>query len=196
MVRAIEIARQTGGNLTEVFDQIAATIRERTRAHAAIALGQAGQAAAVDDLIQILDDKRMKAVDLKVAAGGFSAGQVVEPGLYEWAALDGRLSPAPDLVVAQVVGGALEAPLRTIAENAGHDSGEVFIEVSELKGSRGRNAFTGEYSDLVKDGVIDPTDVALTALRNAVSIAGLNLTTDALITDVDDHDEPVVNAVG
>ena len=61
--------------------------------------------------------------------------------------------------------------------------------------SRGFNALSGEYSDLVKDGVIDPTDVVLTALRNAVSIAGLNLTTDALITDVDDHDEPVVNAV-
>ena len=95
----------------------------------------------------------------------------------------------------KVVGGALEAPIRTIAANAGFDAGEVFTEVSELKGSKGFNAFTGEYSDLVKDGVIDPTDVALTALRNAVSIAGLNLTTDALITDVDDHDEPVVNAV-
>ena len=95
----------------------------------------------------------------------------------------------------KVVGGALGAPIRTIAANAGFDPGEVFIEVSELKGSKGFNAFTGEYSDLVKDGVIDPTDVVLTALRNAVSIAGLNLTTDALITDVDDHDEPVVNAV-
>ena len=90
---------------------------------------------------------------------------------------------------------ALEAPLRTIAENAGFDPGDVLVEVSELKGSKGFNALTGEYSDLVKDGVIDPTDVALTALHNAVSIAGLNLTTDALITDVDDHDEPVTNAV-
>jgi chaperonin GroEL len=95
----------------------------------------------------------------------------------------------------KVVGSALGAPIRTIAANAGFDPGEVLIEVSELKGSKGFNAFTGEYSDLVKDGVIDPTDVVLTALRNAVSIAGLNLTTDALITDVDDHDEPVVNAV-
>ncbi|MEE3180752.1 MAG: TCP-1/cpn60 chaperonin family protein, partial [Planctomycetota bacterium] len=95
----------------------------------------------------------------------------------------------------KVVGSALEAPIRRIAANAGFDAGEVFTEVSELKGSKGFNAFTGEYADLVKDGVIDPTDVALTALRNAVSIAGLNLTTDALITDVDDHDEPVANAV-
>ena len=95
----------------------------------------------------------------------------------------------------KVVAAALEAPLRTIAENAGFDPGDVLVEVSELKGSQGFNALTGEYSDLVKDGVIDPTDVALTALHNAVSIAGLNLTTDALITDVDDHDEPVTNAV-
>ena len=95
----------------------------------------------------------------------------------------------------KVVAGALEAPIRKIAANAGFDPGEVFTEVSELKGAKGFNAFTGEYSNLVKDGVIDPTDVALTALRNAVSIAGLNLTTDALITDVDEHDEPVVNAV-
>ena len=89
----------------------------------------------------------------------------------------------------------LEAPLRKIAENAGYDPGDVLVEVSELKGPKGFNALSGEYSNLVKDGVIDPTDVALTALRNAVSIAGLNLTTDALITDVDEHDEPVVNAV-
>ena len=95
----------------------------------------------------------------------------------------------------KVVAAALEAPLRKIAENAGYDPGDVLVEVSELKGANGFNALSGEYSNLVKDGVIDPTDVALTALRNAVSIAGLNLTTDALITDVDEHDAPVVNAV-
>ncbi|MEC7775103.1 MAG: chaperonin GroEL [Planctomycetota bacterium] len=95
----------------------------------------------------------------------------------------------------KAVAAALEAPLRKIAENAGYDPGDVLVEVSELKGAKGFNALSGEYSNLVKDGVIDPTDVALTALRNAVSIAGLNLTTDALITDVDEHDVPVVNAV-
>ena len=95
----------------------------------------------------------------------------------------------------KVVAAALEAPLRKIAENAGYDPGDVLVEVSELKGAKGFNALSGEYSNLVKDGVIDPTDVVLTALRNAVSIAGLNLTTDALITDVGEHDVPVVNAV-
>jgi chaperonin GroEL len=78
---------------------------------------------------------------------------------------------------------ALEEPLRRIAENAGIDGAIVIGKVEESKGGRGFNAATGEYEDLVAAGIIDPTKVVRTALQNAVSVAGLLLTTDAAITD-------------
>jgi chaperonin GroEL len=95
----------------------------------------------------------------------------------------------------EVVGAALEEPLRRIAENAGYDPGEVAAEVADLKGCVGFDAFKGEYTDLVKAGVIDPAKVVVTALRNAVSIAGLNLTTNVLVTDIPDDGEPAIGAV-
>jgi len=78
---------------------------------------------------------------------------------------------------------AMEEPLRRIAENAGKDGAVAIGKVEELKGSRGFNAATGEFEDLVAAGIIDPTKVVRTALQNAASIAGLLLTTDAAITD-------------
>jgi len=85
---------------------------------------------------------------------------------------------------------ALEAPLRQIAENSGRDGGVVVEEVKEMKGSNGFNAATGEYEDLVKAGVIDPTKVARIALQNAASIAGLMLTTNVMVANLpEDEDE-------
>jgi chaperonin GroEL len=78
---------------------------------------------------------------------------------------------------------ALEEPLRRIAENAGMDGAVVVGKVEESKGSRGYNAATGQFQDLVAAGIIDPTKVVRTALQNAASIAGLLLTTDAAVTD-------------
>ena len=78
---------------------------------------------------------------------------------------------------------AMEEPLRRIAENAGVDGAVVAGKVSESKGTVGFNAATGEFEDLVKAGIIDPTKVVRTALQNAASIAGLLLTTDAAVTD-------------
>ncbi|PYS82967.1 MAG: chaperonin GroEL [Acidobacteria bacterium] len=78
---------------------------------------------------------------------------------------------------------AMEEPLRRIAENAGKDGAVAIGKVEELKGSKGFNAATGEFEDLVAAGIIDPTKVVRTALQNAASIAGLLLTTDAAITD-------------
>ena len=94
-----------------------------------------------------------------------------------------------------IVSEALEEPLRQIAENAGYDPGEVVAEVADRKGRVGFDVLTGEYTDLVKAGVIDPAKVVVTALRNAVSIAGLNLTTNVLVTDVPDDGEPALGAV-
>ncbi len=82
-----------------------------------------------------------------------------------------------------IVKKALESPLRTIAENAGVDGSVVFQEVSKSKGSKGYNARTGEYEDLKKAGVIDPTKVTRVAIENAGSIASMVLTTECVISD-------------
>ncbi|MDR5804934.1 chaperonin GroEL [Caballeronia sp. LZ001] len=78
---------------------------------------------------------------------------------------------------------ALEAPLRVIAANAGDEPSVVIAKVLEGKGNFGYNAATGEYGDLVENGVVDPTKVTRTALQNAASIAGLILTTDATVAE-------------
>jgi chaperonin GroEL len=78
---------------------------------------------------------------------------------------------------------ACRAPLTQIADNAGQDGGIVCEKVSEAKGNSGYNAATGQYEDLVKAGVIDPTKVTRTALQNASSVATLLLTSDALVAE-------------
>jgi chaperonin GroEL len=83
----------------------------------------------------------------------------------------------------QIVKKALEAPLRIIAENAGVDGSVVFQEVAKGAGAHGYNARTGEYEDLKKAGVIDPTKVTRIALENAGSIASMVLTTECVISD-------------
>ncbi|MCA1593454.1 MAG: chaperonin GroEL [Acidobacteria bacterium] len=78
---------------------------------------------------------------------------------------------------------AMEEPLRRIAENAGVDGAVVIGKLEDSKGSRGFNAATGKFEDLVAAGIIDPTKVVRTALQNAASVAALLLTTDAAVTD-------------
>ncbi len=78
---------------------------------------------------------------------------------------------------------ALEEPLRWIAENAGLEGAIVVDKVKKAKGSQGFNAQTEVYEDLLEAGVIDPTKVVRTALQNAASVAGLLLTTEALIAE-------------
>jgi chaperonin GroEL len=78
---------------------------------------------------------------------------------------------------------AIEEPFRQIAENAGVEGSIVINKVREGKGNYGFNAATGEYGDLMEQGVIDPVKVVRTALENAASVAGLMLTTEALIAE-------------
>jgi chaperonin GroEL len=89
---------------------------------------------------------------------------------------------------AEIVGRALEKPVRILAENSGQDGAVVADEV-RIRGEKnfniGFNALTGEYEDMIKAGVIDPTKVARSALQNAASIAGLMLTTEVMITRID-----------
>ncbi len=103
-----------------------------------------------------------------------------------------RALPAVDKVKAEgdedvgvdIVRRALAAPLRLIAENCGAEGSVVLERVLAKKGSFGYNAATGEYCDLTKAGIIDPTKVVRSALQNAASIAGLLLTTEALISEL------------
>jgi len=83
----------------------------------------------------------------------------------------------------RIVRRALEEPVRRIAENAGVDGSVVAGMVEAAKGSKGFNAATLQYEDLIAAGIIDPTKVVRSAVQNAASIAGLLLTTDAAITD-------------
>ena len=83
----------------------------------------------------------------------------------------------------QIVKKALEAPIRTIAENAGVEGSVVLMEVLKSKGAIGYNARTDKYEDLKKAGVIDPTKVTRIALENAASIAAMILTTECVISD-------------
>ena len=93
---------------------------------------------------------------------------------------------------------ALEEPLRQIVANAGEESSVVLNKVAEGEGNFGYNVATGEYGDMVKFGIIDPTKVVRSALQNAVSIAGLLLTTEAMITELpkDDAGAPMPDMGG
>jgi chaperonin GroEL len=84
---------------------------------------------------------------------------------------------------------AVEAPLRSLAANAGVEGSLIVQEVKKRKGNEGYNVATGEYEDLVKAGVVDPKKVTRSALQNAASIAGLLLTTECLITDAPEKEK-------
>jgi len=84
----------------------------------------------------------------------------------------------------QIIKRSLEAPLRQIAVNAGHEGGVVVNKVlNECTGNEGFNAMTGEYTDLIKDGVIDPAKVVRSTMQNAASIAALLITTEAIVAE-------------
>jgi len=90
---------------------------------------------------------------------------------------------------ASIVLRAVEEPIRHIASNSGIDGGVVVDEVRNSDGPIGFNANTGEYVDMFSAGIIDPTKVTRSALENAASIAGLMLTTEAMITNLKEEDE-------
>ncbi len=85
---------------------------------------------------------------------------------------------------------SLLSPVRAIAENAGMEGSVVVAEVQAGEGNYGFNAATTEYGDMLEDGVVDPTKVVRSALQNASSIAGLLLTTETLITEIEEPPEP------
>jgi chaperonin GroEL len=88
-----------------------------------------------------------------------------------------------------IVRRAVEEPTRTLADNAGREGALVVEEVKKRKGNEGYDVSTGEYTDLVKAGIVDPTKVTRSALQNAASIAGLLLTTEALVTEIPEKEK-------
>jgi chaperonin GroEL len=90
----------------------------------------------------------------------------------------------------RIVRRALEEPLRYIANNAGVEGSIVVQKVRSLKTNEGYDASTDTYGDMLEKGIIDPTKVARSALQNAASIAGLLMTTEALVTELPEKDSP------
>ncbi|GAB3583002.1 chaperonin GroEL [Amycolatopsis endophytica] len=112
-----------------------------------------------------------------VAGGGVALLQAAE------AAFAGLKLSGDEATGANIVRVAVEAPLKQIAVNSGLEGGVVAEKVRNLPSGHGLNAATGDYEDLLKAGVPDPTKVTRSALQNAASIAGLFLTTEAVVAD-------------
>ena len=85
---------------------------------------------------------------------------------------------------------AVEEPLRQIVSNAGEEASVILNKVAAGKGNYGFNAATGEYGDMVEQGIIDPTKVTRLALQNASSVSGLLLTTEAMVAEQPKDDAP------
>ncbi len=120
---------------------------------------------------------------------GISAGGSVAL-LRTAKAIDALKLEGDEAVGAQIVRRAIEAPLRQLCANAGEEGALVVQKVLASKGGMGYNVATGQYEDLIKAGVVDPTKVTRSALQNAASVAGLLLTTECMITDLPEPKAP------
>ena len=131
------------------------------------------------------------AIDEGIVAGGGTAL------VHASKSLDGELGLSGDQATGvSVVAKAAVEPMRWIAENAGEQGYVVVSKVAELPVGQGLNAATGVYEDLVAAGVIDPVKVTKSALSNAASIAGMLLTTEALVVDKPEEEEPAAHSHG
>ena len=117
-----------------------------------------------------------------VAGGGVSLIRAIP-------SLDQLELEGDEQIGCNIVRRALEEPLRQIAQNAGVEGAVIVSRVAGETGNNGYNAATDTYGDLVEAGVIDPAKVTRTALQNAASIAGLLLTTEALVADIPEEDK-------
>jgi chaperonin GroEL len=125
------------------------------------------------------------AVDEGVVAGGGVALLQAGADTFGSLSLEGDEATGGNIVKV-----AIEAPLKQIAVNAGLEGGVVAEKVKNLPVGQGLNAATGEYEDLVAAGIIDPVKVTRSALQNAASIAGLFLTTEAVVADKPEPEAP------
>ena len=125
------------------------------------------------------------AIEEGIVPGGGSAL------IHAVSVLDGDLGLTDDEATGvRVVRSAMDEPLRWIAENGGDQGYVVVAKVREAGEGKGFNAATGEYGDLIAQGILDPVKVTKSALTNAVSIAGMLLTTETLVVDKPEEEEP------
>ena len=124
-----------------------------------------------------------------VAGGGVALVRAVN-------ALDGLTGANDDQTVGiNILRRAIEAPLRQIVSNAGDEPSVVINAVKAGEGNYGYNAATGVYGDMLEMGILDPAKVTRSALEHAASVAGLMLTTEAMITDIPE-DKPAMPDMG
>jgi chaperonin GroEL len=131
------------------------------------------------------------AVEEGIVAGGGVALLHASKTAFEKIDLEGD-----ELTGAKIVQIALEAPIKQIAFNAGLEGGVVVEKVRSLEVGHGLDAATGEYVDMLKEGIIDPAKVTRSALQNAASIAGLFLTTEAVVADKPEKNPPAAPGGG
>jgi chaperonin GroEL len=124
------------------------------------------------------------AVEEGIVAGGGVALLRAQKALDSVKNLEGD-----EKVGVAIVRRAVEEPTRQLADNAGREGALVVEEVKKRKGNEGYDVSADEYTDLVKAGIVDPTKVTRTALQNAASIAGLLLTTEALVTEIPEKEK-------
>jgi len=124
-----------------------------------------------------------------IAGGGSALVQIA-------ASLGDRGKKGDERTGVEVVRRALQAPCRWIADNAGAEGGVVVAAVADLPKGHGYNAASGEYGDLMAQGVIDPVKVTRSAVQNAASIAGMLLTTEALVVDKPEPEPAAANGHG
>ncbi len=124
------------------------------------------------------------AVEEGIVAGGGVAYLRAQKALDNIKGLE-----ADEKVGVAIVRRAIEEPTRQLADNAGKEGALVVEEVKKRKGNEGYDVAADEYTDLVKAGIVDPTKVTRTALQNAASIAGLLLTTEALVTEIPEKEK-------
>jgi len=91
---------------------------------------------------------------------------------------------------------AMEDPLRQIVTNAGEEASVILSNVAAKKGNYGYNAATGEYGDMIKMGILDPTKVTRSALQNAASVAGLLITTECMVAEMPKEEAPAAPDMG
>jgi chaperonin GroEL len=130
------------------------------------------------------------AIEEGIVAGGGTAL------IHAASAIDALELTGDEATGASIVRKAVAEPLRWIAENAGLQGYVVTSKVAELPLGQGLNAATGEYGDLIAAGVIDPVKVTRSALRNAESIASMILTTDTLVVDKPENEDPAAGGHG
>ena len=126
----------------------------------------------------------LSATRAAVEEGIVSGGGVVYLNLSDaLTKLEDELS-GDELTGVSIVKRALEEPLRIIAENAGAEGSVVVEKVKGMEKGYGYNAITNEFEMMISSGIVDPTKVARSAIQNAASIAGMLLTTEAIVTDL------------